>query len=75
MIRLTTPKLNFVIVSGAVLMYLSVFIGLLPTVDKSVVHAQCTVSLYNEWPILFSLFGNVINETNYIHRSMSGCMV
>ena len=56
-------------------MYLSVFIGLLPTVDKSVVHAQCTVSLYNEWPILLSLFGNVINETNYIHRSMSGCMV
>jgi gamma-aminobutyric acid type B receptor len=45
-IRLTTPKLNFVIFSGAVLMYLSVFIGLLPTVDENVVHAQCTVHVW-----------------------------
>ena len=73
MIRLTTPKLNFVIVSGAVLMYLSVFIGLLRTVDRNVVHAQCTVSMYNEWPILLSLYGDETNSI-YIHRSMSCCM-
>ena len=45
MIRLTTPKLNFLIVSGDVLMYLSLLVGLLPTVNRHVFHIQCTVSI------------------------------
>ena len=44
-IRLTTPVLNYVIISGSLLMYLSVFCGLLPAAHKeSVFRAQCFVS-------------------------------
>ena len=42
-IRLTTPVLSYVISSGAILMYLSVFVGILPTTDKTVVEMQCIV--------------------------------
>ena len=43
-IRLTSPYLNPFIVAGALLMYVSVFIGSLPTTDEDVVHAKCIVS-------------------------------
>ena len=43
-IRLTSPVLSYVIVSGAVLMYLSVFIGFLPATHEPLFMAQCIVS-------------------------------
>jgi gamma-aminobutyric acid type B receptor len=42
-VRLTSPVLSYVIVSGAVLMYLSVFIGLLPATHETLFRAQCIV--------------------------------
>ena len=47
-IRLTTPLLNYVIVGGAVFMYVSVFFGVLPTIQRAVVHMQCIVSPYTD---------------------------
>ena len=47
-VRLTTPLLNYIIISGALLMYISVFIGLLPTIDQNVVKMQCIVSYRRE---------------------------
>ena len=49
---MTTPKLkqlvifavNYVIISGALLMYVSVFFGLLPSTDQDIVRMQCIVS-------------------------------
>ena len=75
-IRLTTPKLNFLMVSGAVLMYLSVLIGLLPTVNRHVFHIQCTVS--NTTIYMYGFCCTLYNMVyTYIipHRSLSGCMV
>jgi gamma-aminobutyric acid type B receptor len=43
-VRLTSPVLSYVIVSGAVLMYLSVIIGFLPVTHKQLFRAQCIVS-------------------------------
>ena len=43
-VRLTTPSLNYVIISGALLMYFSVFIGLLPRIEEAVIRMQCIVS-------------------------------
>ena len=42
-IRLTTPVLNYVIIMGALLMYLSVFFGVLPSTEESIVRMQCLV--------------------------------
>ena len=42
-VRLTTPTLNYVIVGGSLLMYLSVFIGLLPAKQECLFMAQCLV--------------------------------
>ena len=46
-IRLTAPLLNYAIVCGAFLMYVSVFFGVLPTVQKALIHMQCIVSQKN----------------------------
>jgi gamma-aminobutyric acid type B receptor len=45
-IRLTTPLLNYVIVCGAVFMYVSVFFGVLPTIERAVVQMQCIVHVW-----------------------------
>ena len=42
--QLTSPKLNYLIIAGSLLMYCSVFIQLLHTTDKTTVHVQCIVS-------------------------------
>ena len=43
-IRLTTPLLNYVVISGALLMYMSVFFGLIPTTKENIFKMQCLVS-------------------------------
>ena len=49
-VHLTTPTLNYIIVSGSLLMYLSVFIGLLPAKQRRLFRAQCLVSFsYINW--------------------------
>jgi gamma-aminobutyric acid type B receptor len=45
-ICLTTPLLSYIIISGALLMYLSVFLGLLPSTKKSVIQMQCNVHVW-----------------------------
>ena len=44
LIRLTTPILNNLIAIGTILMYLSVFFGVMPTTKKDMFHAGCIVS-------------------------------
>ena len=51
-VRLTTPSLNYIIISGALLMYISVLIGLLPTTDQNVIKMQCIVSYRRETEFL-----------------------
>ena len=43
-VRLTSPKLNYLIIAGSLLMYLSVYVQLLYTTNKAAIHAQCIVS-------------------------------
>ncbi len=43
-VQLTSPNLNYFIIGGSVLMFTSVYIGVLPTTEQSVVHVQCIVS-------------------------------
>ncbi|CAI8045251.1 Gamma-aminobutyric acid type B receptor subunit 2 [Geodia barretti] len=45
-IRLTTPLLNYIIVCGAIFMYVSVFFGVLPTIERAVVQMQCIVHVW-----------------------------
>ena len=45
-VRLTSPKLNYLIIAGSLLMYLSVYVQLLYTTNKAAIHAQCIVSTY-----------------------------
>jgi gamma-aminobutyric acid type B receptor len=45
-IRLTTPVLSYVIICGALLMYLSVFIGVLSTINETVIKMQCIVHMW-----------------------------
>ena len=42
--KLSSPNLNYFIITGAVLMYCSIYFYLLPTVHKDVVLASCIVS-------------------------------
>ena len=43
-VRMTSPKLNYLIVTGSLLMYCSVFIQLLYSTDRTTAHVQCIVS-------------------------------
>ncbi|CAI8043141.1 Gamma-aminobutyric acid type B receptor subunit 2, partial [Geodia barretti] len=45
-ICLTTPLLSYIITSGALLMYLSVFLGLLPSTKKAVIRMQCNIHVW-----------------------------
>ena len=68
-IRLTTPILNYVIISGSLLMYLSVFCGLIPAAHKeSLFRAQCFVS-YNKYQTW-----NEVHHSKVLYRSIPGCM-
>ena len=60
MIRLTSPKLNYFIIIGSVLMYLSVFFEIVSTTQKTVFHSQCIVSP----DVMISLEGGI--TLNYI---------
>ena len=42
-VRLSSPNLNYFIVVGAILMYVSIGFYLLPTKSNTVVHARCVV--------------------------------
>ena len=42
--KLSSPKLNYFIIAGAMLMYMSVYFYLLPVEDTVVVQARCIVS-------------------------------
>ena len=44
-IKLTSPNLNYFLISGVVMMYSSVYIGLLFTTNETRVHVRCFVSL------------------------------
>ena len=44
-IKLTSPNLNYFLISGVVMMYSSVYIGLLYTTNETSVHVRCIVSL------------------------------
>lgn len=43
-IRLTSPTLNYIIIVGSVLMYISVIFEVLPTTQEEVFHFLCIVS-------------------------------
>ena len=43
-VKLSSPNLNYFIIAGAVLMYISIFISLLPFTDEDKVLGQCIVS-------------------------------
>ena len=43
-VKLTSPKLNYIIIAGAVLMYISTYFYLLPSTIEAVVQARCIVS-------------------------------
>ena len=42
-IRLTSPNLNYIIISGAILLYVSVILFVFPTTDKSLATFVCQV--------------------------------
>ena len=43
-IKLTSPNLNYFLVGGAVMMYSSVYVGVLYTIDETRVQVHCIVS-------------------------------
>jgi len=43
-VRMTSPKLNYFIVTGSLLMYCSVFIQVLYSTDRTAAHIRCIVS-------------------------------
>ena len=43
-VKLSSPNLNYVIIAGSMLMYISIFIYLLPYSEESIVLARCIVS-------------------------------
>ena len=45
LVKLSSPNLNYFIIIGAVLMYVSIFFYILPVTDKDVVLASCIVSI------------------------------
>ena len=49
LIKLSSPKLNYFIIVGAMLMYVSVYFYLLPVMDTIAVEARCIVSYQNAW--------------------------
>jgi len=44
LIRLTSPKLNYMIGAGAVLLYLGICVMVIPTTDQTTVTVLCNVS-------------------------------
>ena len=46
LIRLTSPKLNYIIGAGAVLLYLGIIIMVIPSTDPNIVKVLCNVSLH-----------------------------
>ena len=46
LIRLTSPKLNYIIGAGAVLLYLGITVMVIPSTDPNIVKVLCNVSLY-----------------------------
>ena len=45
LIKISSPKLNYFIIAGAMLMYASIYFYLLPVTRIAVVQARCIVSL------------------------------
>ena len=45
LVKLSSPNLNYFIIIGAVLMYISIFFYILPIIDTDVVFASCIVSI------------------------------
>ena len=43
-VRLTSPNLNYFIIAGSYIMYASIFIRLIPSVDQTVNEVICNVS-------------------------------
>ena len=44
LIKLSSPKLNYIITVGAVLMYTAIYFYFLPVINKNAVKARCIVS-------------------------------
>jgi hypothetical protein len=43
-VKLSSPNLNYIIIAGAILMYASVYIYLLPSETEIFTHVRCIVS-------------------------------
>ena len=43
MVKRSSPNLNYFIITGALIMYSSVYFYLIPSTDKAVVQARCVV--------------------------------
>lgn len=43
LIRLTSPNLNYIIVAGAILLYIDVLLTVVPTEDKDAITVLCNV--------------------------------
>ena len=46
LIKLTSPNLNYIIGAGAILLYLAIYVGAVPTTDRTVVKWLCNVSAH-----------------------------
>ena len=44
-VRLTSPNLNYFIIAGSYIMYISIFIRLMPSGDETVNYVRCNVSI------------------------------
>ncbi len=50
MIRLTSPNLSYIIGVGAILLYVDVYLTVVPTTDKDAVTVLCNVRLLTVLP-------------------------
>ncbi len=44
---MTSPKLNYFIIGGALMMFAAVYVGVMPSTDETEVHIQCIVSSWS----------------------------
>ena len=88
-IRLASPKLNYVIVVGVALMYLSAYLDVLPSVDQVLTQASCIVSgivayqcntsiivlMISFWmPVILLIFGISTDLSVDVHRRILACI-
>ncbi len=45
LIRISSPKLNYIIVAGAIVLYVVVYLSVIPTTSRDALSVLCNVSL------------------------------